>query len=66
MDINFNLWDFVMSIYEFIIDMANAFYQVWYFEFQVGDWTFKFREILGVSFVVIVGLLLIKKLIPVA
>lgn len=63
---NFNLWSFIYDIFEFFIEVGNKMWQLWNWSFEVGDNVFEFKEILTVSLLVIMGLLLIKKLIPVA
>lgn len=63
---NFNLWTFIYDIFEFFISMGDKMWQLWNWSFEVGDYVFEFKEILTVSLLVIMGLLLIKKLIPVA
>ena len=61
-----NIWDFMLDIYNFIINVMNKFFELWEWSFSVGEYTIEFQDILTGSLILIVGLLLVKKLIPVA
>lgn len=63
---NFNLWNFIYEIFEFLIDVGNAMYKLWNWSFEIAGETFEFKKILTVSLLAIMALLLVKKLVPVA
>ena len=60
------IWDFIMTIYNFILKLFNACENIWNWEFTLGDQVIKFNELITISLIVIIGLALIKKLIPLA
>lgn len=61
-----NIWNFLMDIYSFILSVYDKFMVLWESSFGVGDYTIYFKDVLTTSLILIVGLILVKKLIPVA
>lgn len=64
MDIN--LWDLIYDIFLFFINVIDKCSTLWNSSFTVGDYTITFSTILTGSLLLVIGLLLVKKLIPVA
>lgn len=64
MDIN--LWDFIYDIYIFFINVIDTCSELWNSSFKVGDYVITFKSVLTGSLILVMGLLLVKKLIPVA
>lgn len=61
-----NLWDFIYEIFLFFISVIDTCSNLWNASFTVGDYVITFKAILTGSLILIMGLLLVKKLIPVA
>ena len=61
-----NLWDFIYEIYIFFVEVMEFLFNLWNYTFEIGDRTIAFKSILTTSLIVVMGLLLVKKLIPVA
>lgn len=61
-----NIWDFMYEIYLFFIEMIGACFNLWNASFEIGDYVIKFKDILTTSLGLVIGLILIKKLIPAA
>ena len=57
------MYTFIMSIWNWLVDVYNSFEKLWNASFQVGDYSISFQSILTTSLLLIVGLLLVKKLI---
>jgi len=60
------IWQFINTIYNFIISLFNACEKIWNWTFTIGDLVVKFSDIITTSLIVVIGLMLVKKLIPVA
>lgn len=61
-----NLWDFIYEIYIFFVEVMEFLFNLWNYSFEIGNRTIEFKSILTTSLIVVMGLLLVKKLIPVA
>lgn len=61
-----NIWDFILSIYNFFIEVMNFCFNLWNSSFTVGDYVISFQGILTTSLILVIGLVLVKKLVPVA
>ena len=57
------MYTFIMSIWNWLVEVFNSFEKLWNASFQVGDYSITFQSILTTSLLLIVGLLLVKKLI---
>ena len=57
------MYTFIMSIWDWLVDVYNSFEKLWNASFQVGDYSISFQSILTTSLLLIVGMLLVKKLI---
>ena len=57
------MYTFIMSIWNWLVDVFNSFEKLWNASFQVGDYSISFQSILTTSLLLIVGMLLVKKLI---
>lgn len=57
------MYTFIMSIWNWLVDVYNSFEKLWNASFQVGDYSISFQSILTTSLLLIVGMLLVKKLI---
>ena len=57
------MYTFIMSIWNWLVDVYNSFEKLWNASFQIGDYSISFQSILTPSLLLIVGMLLVKKLI---
>ena len=57
------MYTFIMSIWNWLVDVYNSFEKLWNASFQIGDYSISFQSILTTSLLLIVGMLLVKKLI---
>ena len=57
------MYTFIMSIWNWLVEVFISFEKLWNASFQVGDYTISFQSILTTSLLLIVGMLLVKKLI---
>ena len=57
------MFTFIMSIWNWLVEVFNSFEKLWNSSFQVGDYSISFQSILTTSLLLIVGMLLVKKLI---
>ena len=57
------MYTFIISIWNWLVDVYNSFEKLWNASFQVGDYSISFQSILTTSLLLIVGMLLVKKLI---
>lgn len=60
------IWQFINSIYNFIISLFLACERLWNTSFTIDGNVIYFRDIITASLIVIIGLILVKKLVPVA
>lgn len=60
------IWQFINSIYNFIISLFLACERLWNTSFNIDGNVIYFRDIITASLIVIIGLILVKKLVPVA
>lgn len=61
-----NIWDFIYGIFTFLMEVINSFQELWNWSFEIGDSTISFSSILTTSLLLIMGLILVKKLVPAA
>lgn len=60
------IWDFISTIYNFIIKLFTACESIWNWEFTIGAETFQFNDLITGALIIIIGLALVKKLVPLA
>lgn len=58
------IWNFISGIYDFILALFNACENIWNYSFKIGNLTLEFKDLITYSLIVIIGMILIKKLIP--
>lgn len=61
-----NIWDFIYGIFTFLMEVINTFEKLWNWSFTIGDNTITFSSILTTSLLLVIGLILVKKLVPAA
>lgn len=57
------MYNFIINIWDWLVEVFEAFEKLWNSSFEIGDYTITFQSILTTSLLLIVSLLLVKKLI---